>query len=104
MLKSGGELPWSVSVWAIACPSSVRPRNSWEDDVMWEDPIVAEVRRAREELSARFNFDVKAIFADLRNRQAALGGRLVTRKKRAEPVQALQRESRATADSTGVTQ
>jgi len=52
---------------------------------MWEDQIVSDVRRAREELSARFDFDVKAIFADIRNRQAALGGRLVSRKKRAEP-------------------
>jgi hypothetical protein len=52
---------------------------------MWEDPIVAEVRRTREELSARFDFDVKAIFEDLRNRQKALGGRLVSRKKQAEP-------------------
>lgn len=48
---------------------------------MWEDPIVAEVRRAREQLAARFNFDVKAIFADLRARQAALGARLVSRQK-----------------------
>jgi hypothetical protein len=52
---------------------------------MWEDKIVSEVRRAREELSARFDFDVKAIFADIRNRQAALGERLVSRKNRAEP-------------------
>jgi hypothetical protein len=46
---------------------------------MREDPIVAEVRRIREELAARFGFDVKAIFADLRSRQAALGERLVSR-------------------------
>lgn len=51
---------------------------------MWEDPIVADVRRAREELSARFNYDVKAIFADIRNRQATLGERLVSPKKRSE--------------------
>jgi len=49
---------------------------------MWEDPIVSEVRQVREELSARFDFDVSAIFADLRERQTALGARLV-RKKRA---------------------
>jgi len=71
---------------------------------MWEDPIVAEVRRAREELSARFDFDVKAIFADLRKRQAALGGRLVSRKKRAEPADASDREPQSTpvaiSDST----
>jgi hypothetical protein len=52
---------------------------------MWEDPIVAEVHRAREKLAAEFGFDVKAIFADLRKRQAALGGRLVHPKKRVEP-------------------
>jgi len=63
---------------------------------MWEDQIVAEVRRTREELSAQFDFDVKAIFADLRNRQAALGGRLVKRKKPAEPADAVDRELRST--------
>jgi hypothetical protein len=46
---------------------------------MWEDPIVAEVRRVREGLSGQFNFDVRAIFADLRKRQTALGPRLVRR-------------------------
>ena len=43
----------------------------------WEDPIVADVRRTREELSARFDFDLPAIFADIRARQSALGDRLV---------------------------
>ena len=43
----------------------------------WEDPIVAEVRRIREELSAKFNFDLPAIFADIRSRQASAGDRLV---------------------------
>ena len=51
---------------------------------MWEDPIVAEVHRIREQLAAKFNFDVKAMFADMRKRQEALGSRLVSR-KRAEP-------------------
>ena len=48
---------------------------------MWEDPIVAEVHRIREKLAAEFDFDVKAIFADLRKRQAASGNRLVPQKK-----------------------
>ena len=52
---------------------------------MWEDPIVAEVRDIREKLAAKFGFDVKAIFADLRKRQGSLGGRLIPQKKRAEP-------------------
>jgi hypothetical protein len=52
---------------------------------MWEDPIVEEVHRTREKLAAEFDFDVKAIFADLRKRQTSLGDRLVPQKKRAEP-------------------
>jgi hypothetical protein len=52
---------------------------------MWEDPIVEEVHRIREKLAAEQNFDVKAIFADLRKRQACLGERLVPQKKLTEP-------------------
>jgi len=52
---------------------------------MWEDPIVAEVHRNREQLMARFNYDVKAFLADLRKRQAELGDKLVTPGKRGEP-------------------
>ena len=52
---------------------------------MWEDPIVAEVHRTREKLAAQFDFDVKAIFADLRKRQVSSGARLVPQKKRTEP-------------------
>ena len=52
---------------------------------MWEDPIVAEVHRIREELAARFDFDVAAMFADMRERQAALGPRLVSLTKSTEP-------------------
>jgi hypothetical protein len=52
---------------------------------MWEDPIVAEVHRVRRELAEKFNFDVGAIVADIRGRQAALGSRLVLVTKPAEP-------------------
>jgi hypothetical protein len=52
---------------------------------MWEDPIVAEVQRTRKELAEKFDFDVQAIVADIRERQAALGSRLVSLAKRAEP-------------------
>ncbi|MCP5517848.1 MAG: hypothetical protein H7A45_11405 [Verrucomicrobiales bacterium] len=33
---------------------------------MNDDPIVEEVRRARDELARRFNYDIHSIFADLR--------------------------------------
>jgi hypothetical protein len=52
---------------------------------MWEDPIVAEVHRTREKLAAEHDFDIGAFFADVRKRQAALGGRLVPQKKPVEP-------------------
>lgn len=58
---------------------------------MWEDPIVAEVHRAREKLAADCNYDVEAFFADVRKRQALLGARLVPQKKRAEPTDAVNR-------------
>jgi hypothetical protein len=52
---------------------------------MWEDPIVAEVHRAREKLAADSNFDIDAFFAGVRRRQAALGNRLIQQTKQAEP-------------------
>ncbi len=58
---------------------------------MWEDPIVTTVHRTREELAAQFDFDVKAIFADLRRRQVALGPRLVSQKKPAGLANAVDR-------------
>ena len=54
---------------------------------MWEDPIVAEVHRAREKLAADCNYDVEAFFAGVRKRQALLGARLVPQKN--EPNQRL---------------
>ena len=54
---------------------------------MWEDPIVAEVHRTSEKLAAEYNYDIKAFFADLRKRQAALGARLVRQKP--QPIQEL---------------
>ena len=55
---------------------------------MWEDPIVKEVRQVRDELERQFNFDTKAIFADLRKRQVSLDSRLVRRQRETEIEQA----------------
>lgn len=51
---------------------------------MHEDPIVSEVRQIREQLAKQFDFDLHAIFADLRQRQTSLGSRLVRRPKKAK--------------------
>jgi hypothetical protein len=37
---------------------------------MWQDPIVTETRKLREEYAAQFNHDAAAIFADILKRQA----------------------------------
>ena len=67
---------------------------------MWEDPIVAEVHRTREMLAAKFNFDIDAIFADMQKRQAALGDRLVTPRKRAEPTAEADRGRHSSSDGS----
>jgi hypothetical protein len=45
---------------------------------MIEDSVVAEVRRAREEIAKRFNYDLRAIIEDARNRQALSGRKVVS--------------------------
>jgi hypothetical protein len=59
--------------------------------IMWEDPIVAEVRRVREQLAAKFNYDVHAIFEDMRKREALRSSNLVSpppKRKRRSPKRA----------------
>jgi hypothetical protein len=45
---------------------------------MSRDPIVDEVRRAREEYAAQFNFDLEAICDDLQKKQKKRGKLLVS--------------------------
>lgn len=44
----------------------------------WSDPIVEEVRRAREAYAARFNYDLRAIFRDLKEQERRNGRKLVS--------------------------
>lgn len=44
---------------------------------MWEDPIVEEIHKWREEYAAKFNYDLDAIGADIRKRQAESGREFV---------------------------
>ncbi len=45
---------------------------------MWQDPIVEEVRRWREQYAAEFNYDLKAICRDLREKQKESGRDIVS--------------------------
>ena len=43
---------------------------------MWQDPIVDEVRKARQDHAKKFGYDMKAIYDDLKSTEQ-LGGRKV---------------------------
>jgi len=40
---------------------------------MWEDPIVAEVRKVREAHAAQFNYNLEAIYRDLKRQEKESG-------------------------------
>jgi hypothetical protein len=57
----------------------------------WSDPIVDEVRRVRDEYAARFNYDLRAIYRDLKEQEKRSGRKIVSfaEEPNAEPVQSL---------------
>ena len=52
---------------------------------MPKDPIVEEVRRIRQQYAARFNYDLAAIFRDLKERQDS-GEFIVVNRKPRRPI------------------
>jgi len=61
---------------------------------MVHDPIVDEVRAIREELAARFDFDIRKIVEDAQKRQATSSSRLVSFQR---PIQTLHPTGAATS-------
>jgi hypothetical protein len=49
---------------------------------MREDPIVAEVRKIRDKLAAKFHYDIDAMAEDARKRERKSGHRIVSPKRR----------------------
>lgn len=45
---------------------------------MWEDPIVEEVRKARDAHAAKFNYDLQAIYRDLKEQEKQSGRTFVS--------------------------
>ena len=39
---------------------------------MWQDPIIKEIRELRNQYAAQFNYDLDAIFEDIKKRQEKL--------------------------------
>jgi hypothetical protein len=44
----------------------------------WSDPIVDEVRRARDAYAARFNYNLRAIYRDLKEKEKRSGRKVVS--------------------------
>ncbi len=36
---------------------------------MWDDPIVSEIRKIREDHAAKFNYDLRAIYLDMKKKE-----------------------------------
>ncbi len=53
---------------------------------MPDDEIVADIRKIREEYAKRFNYDVRAMFEDLKKNQEARGRKLVSFARKQAPV------------------
>lgn len=52
---------------------------------MWNDPIVEEVRKIRNEHAKKFNYDLKAIAADLKRQQKPASGSLSRSSPKSRP-------------------
>jgi len=55
---------------------------------MWNDPIIEETRRIRDELAARFDYDVEALGRYYQSQQSKENRRIVRRIARSEEAQA----------------
>jgi hypothetical protein len=65
---------------------------------MWQDPIVEEVRRIRDEHAKRFNYDLHAICEDFRKMQSSSGHTVVSRQPRRSAIPLAQQQG-AVADA-----
>lgn len=67
----------AVSPKAISCLLFVHRKNLWEID-MCNDPIVEEVRKARQAHAARFDYDLSRIYKDLKDSEQRSGRKIVS--------------------------
>ena len=51
---------------------------------MWEDPIVAEVRKHRQTRAAKFKYDIRAMVEDARKRERKSGHPIVSPRRRSK--------------------
>ena len=74
---------------------------------MWEDPIVAEVRKIREAHAAKFNYDLLAIYRDLKEQEKRSGRTFVSypprRCKSVSQVSSIQKQNSVSKESAEAT-
>ena len=63
---------------------SVRRNTYWSYNVK-NDPIIAEIRKYRDAYAARFNYDVYAMFKDMKKRERESGHKVVNLARRRKP-------------------
>ena len=71
----------------------------------WSDPIVDEVRRTRDAYAARFHYDLRAIYRDLKEKEKRSGRQVVSYAETStgvEPNKALQPTGRAPTVSDNI--
>ena len=54
------------------------PRNFWRNNPVGRDTLVDEVRAVREAYAKRFNYDLKAIYLDLKEKEKTGGRKIVS--------------------------
>jgi hypothetical protein len=64
---------------------------------MWEDPLVDEVRQVREKHAARFGYDLRKIYLDLKKQEKASGQQFVSYRPRRVTPQKKVKRSRVAA-------
>ncbi len=68
---------------------------------MWTDPIVEEIRRERKAYAAKFNYDLEAIYQDIKRQEQESGHEIVTlpSKRRAAEAEEKQLQTAQTSQS-----
>src|SRR5215471_18455301 len=86
MPPSGRGLRRSAVRTTIKRRYSARLKNSWRNNCMWKDPVVEEVRAIRDAYAKQFNYNLEAIYCDLKEQEAKSEREMVSLPpKRIEP-------------------
>jgi hypothetical protein len=76
----------ALGIWLMAYSLWLMARANMRNSRMWKDPVVEEVRAIRDAYAKRFNYNLEAIYRDLKEQEAKSGWEVVSLPpKRIEP-------------------